>query len=53
MLGDFYSKKKNIILGREICIELKIDWVEMKPGVRQMITIACVTYVQKDFRLEL
>ena len=40
---------KNAKLGREICILLKIDQVETKYGVRLIITITCVTYVQKDF----
>ena len=36
MLGDF-TVKKNAKLGRQICIRLKIDWVEMKIGVRQIM----------------
>ena len=36
-------------LGREICISLKIDYVETKCGARQIITNICVTYMQKDF----
>ena len=40
---------KNAKLGREICIKLKIDKVGTKCGVRQMITITCFTYVQKEF----
>ena len=32
MLGDFMIK--NVKLGRESCIELKIDWVESKHGGR-------------------
>ena len=40
---------KNVKLGKEICIELKIDWVETKRGVRQIITIVCVTYAQNNF----
>ena len=47
MLGDFTVK--NVKLEREIYIYLKIYWVETKVGVRQIITIVCVTYVQKDF----
>ena len=46
-LADFTVK--NVKLERDICIELKIDWVETKRGVLQIITIVCVTYVQKDF----
>ena len=30
---------------------MKIDWVETKCGVRQIITIICVTYVQKDYQI--
>ena len=33
----------------EICIQMKIDVVETKFGVWQVITIICVTFVQKDF----
>ena len=40
---------KNAKFGREICINLKIDLVKTKFGVRWIITIICVTYVQKDF----
>ena len=40
---------KNAKLGREICTYLKIDSVETNCGVRQVITIICVVYVQKDF----
>ena len=47
MLGDFTVK--NVKLEREICIELTIDCVEPKRGVRQIITIICGTYMQKDF----
>ena len=45
-LSDFTVK--NAKLGREICIQLKINLVETKGGVRWLITIICVTYVQKD-----
>ena len=38
-LGDFTVK--NVKLGTEIFIELKIDWIEMKRGLRQIITIVC------------
>ena len=31
------------------CMQLKIDEVETKCGVRKIITITCVTCVQKDF----
>ena len=31
------------LLGREICIKLKIDKVETKYSVRQIITVICVT----------
>ena len=48
-LGDF--RVKNVKLGRNIYIKLKIDWVETKRGVWQIITIICVTYVQKDFKI--
>ena len=40
---------KNVKLGREICIQLKIDEVETKCGVQHKITIKCVTNEQKDF----
>ena len=40
---------KNSKLGKEICIQLKIYLVETKCVVRWLITIICVTYVQKDF----
>ena len=46
-LSDFMVK--TVKLGREIYMELKINWVETKHGVRQIITIVYVTYVQKDF----
>ena len=48
-LGDFTVK--NVKLGREICIELKINWVEMKHSgpMWQIFTIVWVTYAQKDF----
>ena len=46
MLGHFTVN--NTKLGREICIQLKIDQVEMNCGVRQIFTIICVTYVQKN-----
>ena len=51
MLGDFTVK--NVKLGREICILLKIDYVEAKCGVLQIITIICVTHVQQNVRFEL
>ena len=35
MLGNFTVKRRKI--GREICIELKFDWVETKCGVRQIM----------------
>ena len=47
MLGDFTVK--NAEFGREIFIQLKIDLKEMKYGLRKIITVICVTYVQKDF----
>ena len=37
---------KDTKLGSDICILLKIGKVEMKYGVRQVITIIWVTYVQ-------
>ena len=40
---------KNAKLGREICIQLKINKVETKCGEHQMITIICVTNAQKNF----
>ena len=46
-LGDFTVK--NVKLGREICVELKINLVETKCGVRWLNTIISVTYVEKDF----
>ena len=48
-LGD--SAVKNVKLGRKICVLLKIDQVETKCSVRQIITIICVTYVQKNFKI--
>ena len=45
-LGDFTVK--NPKLGRKICL-LKIDLVKTKYGGLQIITIICVTYVQRDF----
>ena len=39
-LSDFTVK--NSKMGREICIQLKIDQVEMNSGVRQIITIISV-----------
>ena len=46
-LGDFTVKKAK--LGREICIQLKIDKVEeTKCCVRKIITIICVTCVQNN-----
>ena len=50
MLGDFTVK--NAELGREICIQLKIDKVKTKCGVRQIITMIRVTHVQKDFKIQ-
>ena len=47
MLGDF--RVKNAKFGREIFFYLKIDWPEMKCGMWKVITVICVTYVQKDF----
>ena len=41
MLSDFTVKKCKI--GKEICIQLQLDWVETKCGVWQIITIICVT----------
>ena len=46
-LGDFAVK--NAKLEREIYIYLKIDKVEMKCAVLQIIIIICVTRVQKIF----
>ena len=46
-MGDFTVKTQN--LKGKICNQLKIDYVETKCGVRQVFTIICVTYVQKDF----
>ena len=46
MLGDFTVKKNPSKLRREICI-LKLDYVETKCAVLQIITII-VTYVQKN-----
>ena len=46
-LGDFTVK--NAKLEREIYIELKIDKVETKCAVLQIIIIICVTRVQKIF----
>ena len=48
-LGDFTVK--NAKLGREICIQLKIDCVETKCAVLQITTIICVTHVQKNFEI--
>ena len=36
-------------MGIEIFMYLKIDKVDTNCGVRQIITIVCATYVQKDF----
>ena len=45
---------KNTKFGRESCIiKLKIDSVETKCAVLQVITIICVAHVQKIFRFEL
>ena len=46
-LGDFTVK--NAKLEREIYIQLKIDKVETKCAVLQIIIIICVTRVQKNF----
>ena len=46
------KKKKPFKLGREILIELKIDWVETKRAwcaADNHNHIICVSYVQKDF----
>ena len=51
MLGDFMVKKHKF--GMEICIYLKIGLVEMKCGLRWLITILCITNVQKDFKIQL
>ena len=48
-LGDFTVKKAK--MGREICILLKIDLVESKCAVLQIITIICVTQVQNIFKI--
>ena len=47
MLGDFAVK--NAKLRRGIFILLKINSKEMKYGLWKIITVMCVTYVQKDF----
>ena len=47
MLGDFTVK--NTKFGREIFISLKIDLAETKCGMQKIITVICVTHVQKDF----
>ena len=47
MLGDFTVKSAKF--RREIFIYLKIDQKEMKYGLRKIITVICVTYVQKNF----
>ena len=36
-----------------MCILLKIDQVETKYGVWQIIKITCVTYVQRNFEIQL
>ena len=46
-LGDFTVK--NAKLEREIFIQLKINEAQTKCGVWKIITVTCVTYVQKDF----
>ena len=46
-LGDFTVKSAK--LEKEIFIQLKIDKVEMKCAVLQIIIIICVTHVQKNF----
>ena len=48
-LGDF-TVKNPAKLEREICIELKIDYVETKCAVLQII-ITCVTHMQKNFEI--
>ena len=47
MLGDFTVKTAT--LGREICIQLEIDLVKTKCGVRQVIAMIRGTNLQKDF----
>ena len=47
MLSDHTVKYTK--LGREIYISLKIDQVEIKYNVLQIITIICVKYVQQYF----
>ena len=47
MLGDFMVK--NATFEREIYIKLKIDKVETKCDVLQIIIIICVARVQKNF----
>ena len=47
MLGDFTVK--NAKFGGEIFISLEIDLAETKYGMQKIITVICVTYVQKDF----
>ena len=42
---------KNAESGRLICISLKIYNIEKKCGVRQIITVICVTYVQQNFKI--
>ena len=38
-----------ILIGKGNLHLIEIDRVETKCGVRQIITIICVTYVQKNF----
>ena len=47
MLGDFMVKKPKIEKGNLYLTENWLSW--NKIGVQQIITIICVTYVQKDF----
>ena len=48
----FYGKKTQNWEGKlEINILLKIGWVETKYGVRKVITVICVIYVQKALQI--
>ena len=49
MLGDFTVKDAKF--GKEIFIKLKIDQAETKYGMQKIITVICVTYVQKYFKI--
>ena len=40
---------KDANFGKEMFIKVKIDWAETKYGMRKIITVICVTYVQKNF----